>query len=129
MNEKSKHNFPSMGPKRWATSHGIGGGGMSSNMSRVMGGMSGMSNRRNDTSGMGGYDMTQDDEQPATAPNKDNVQRRINKSIAADPYSFSLETTTIPQQAAQESNFIGSAYFYNLSINQVWMPRLLWIHF
>jgi hypothetical protein len=113
MNEKVKFNA-NTGPRRWGTSHGIGRGGIGSDMSS-----------------MGGYNMTRSDGKAATASSMDSFQIKSDKSVAADPMSYSMQTTTIPEQASKESNFIGSAWFYNLSINQVRISYLVFdaLHF
>ncbi len=74
----------------------------------------------NGMSGMCSHDISRTDGQAVPSPSKgSNVQSKINKLIADDPASYSLQTTTVPEQANKEANFIGSAWFYNLSINQV----------
>lgn len=41
------------------------------------------------------------------------------KSLAEDSSSYALSATTIAQQAARESNFVGSAYFFNQMLPEV----------
>jgi hypothetical protein len=57
--------------------------------------------------------------QPSTKHSRDIVQQRYRKALAKDPQSYSLTTTTVPQQAEAESNFVGSAYFFNMTMPQV----------
>ena len=62
---------------------------------------------------------------PPTKYSRDTVEQRYEKTLEEDPQSYSLSVVTVQQQAAQESNFIGSAYFYNLNLFQVCLdPRL-----
>ncbi|KAE9381582.1 hypothetical protein N431DRAFT_458158 [Stipitochalara longipes BDJ] len=56
---------------------------------------------------------------PSTKYSRDTVKQRYKKALVKNPESYSISATTIQQQAAQESNFIGSAFFYNLNIYQV----------
>jgi hypothetical protein len=57
--------------------------------------------------------------QPSTKYSRDIVQQRYRRALVKDPQSYSLTTTTIAQQAEAESNFIGSAYFYHMTMRQV----------
>jgi hypothetical protein len=57
--------------------------------------------------------------QPSTKHSRDIVEQRYRKALAKDPQSYSLTTTTVPQQAEAESNFVGSAYFFNMTMPQV----------
>ena len=55
----------------------------------------------------------------STRHSRDIVEQRSEKTLAEDPQSYSLSVTTIQQQAMKESNFIGSAFFYNLNLYEV----------
>lgn len=96
--------------------------------------MSGMDDQSSEMSGMGRmdskdaklyYQMGLEDanatqaKQPSTKHSRDIVQQRYRKALAKDPQSYSLTTTTVPQQAEAESNFVGSAYFFNMTMPQV----------
>lgn len=126
MNDKGKDDFANTGQKGWAQTFGVGRystalcRSMSSGARRGTKGMSGKSDRRSSMGSLSGLTPPREEGIPATHCIKDTIQNRINNSIVADPSSYVLQTTTVPQQARKESNFIGSAYHYYLANSQVW---------
>ena len=50
---------------------------------------------------------------------KKNYENHYKKALAKDQASYSLSATTVEQQAAKESNFVGSAYFMDMSLKNV----------
>ena len=56
---------------------------------------------------------------PSTKYSRDTVEQRYQKTLEKDPETYCVTMTTVQQQAAQESNFIGSACFFNLNLYQV----------
>jgi hypothetical protein len=125
MNDKSKDGFAHTGQKSWAQTFGISrystalSRSMSSGARRGTKGMSGKSDKRSSMGSMSGLTTPREQGTPAMHCIKDTIQNRINNSIVADPSSYVLQTTTVPQQARKESNFIGSAYHYHLANSQV----------
>jgi hypothetical protein len=71
---------------------------------------------------MGGMNNTGDmgqDVEKAQGFGKKNLENQYQEARAKDQASYSLSATTIEQQAAKTSNFVGSAYFMNLNLKNV----------
>jgi hypothetical protein len=120
MSDQSMDDFANTGQKSWATTFGLGrySNSLSRSMSlgkRTTSGTSAKNNRRASMGSLLGFSIPREEGVPATDSVKDTIPNRINNSIVADPSSYVLQTTTVPQQARKESNFIGSAYHYYLA--------------